>query len=131
MFVGKKGNKVDVYGNSDHPNAKFFTNDTGFNWAFAASGDDDLNIAVAEVGIPRSSLDDPSRSVILGTNSIKNVFTSQIYTVWPNIDPASVSTFLLNTTAPGFFGSRGFIQGGTAPNASYDMLVPNYQPHSI
>jgi midasin (ATPase involved in ribosome maturation) len=28
LFVGKKGDIVDVYGNSNHPNARFFTDDT-------------------------------------------------------------------------------------------------------
>ncbi|MDZ7738921.1 MAG: hypothetical protein U5K32_07645 [Bacteroidales bacterium] len=76
MFVGKEGDKIDVYGNSNHPNAIFFNGDAGFNWAFVASGDATLDIGVAEVGLPGSYLDEPSRSVLLEDYSIRNVFTS-------------------------------------------------------
>ena len=37
MFVGKSGDVIDVYGNSNHPNAKFFTEDSGFNWGICSS----------------------------------------------------------------------------------------------
>ena len=123
MFAGKKGDVVDVYGNSDHPNARFFNSDSGFNWAFVASGNDALNIGVAEVGLPASNLDETSSTVLLDTWSIKNVFTDQIYEVWPNISPESVETYLLNTTPPGFFDRYGFVQGGEAPSDDYSELV--------
>ena len=70
-----------------------------------------------------SNLDEPSRSILLDTYSIKNVFTDQIYEVWPNIAPESVETFLLNTTAPGFFNHAGFVQGGESPSEDYNILV--------
>ena len=72
MFVGKKGDNLDVYGNSDHPNAKFYTDRTGFSWSFVASGYDSRNIAVAEVGLPPSDLNTDDRKVILKDYSIKN-----------------------------------------------------------
>lgn len=137
MFVGKKGDIVDVYGNSDHPNAVFFTPQTGFSWSFVASGNDVLDIAAAEVGLPPSNLDEPSRSVLLGEYSIKNVFTNQIYNLWPNINQASVDAYLYNTEAPGFFASRGFVQGGTSPGSDYDEvearlpLLSPYNPDEI
>jgi hypothetical protein len=127
MFAGKTGDIVDVYGNSNHPNATFINSDAGFNWAFVASGNDALNIGVAEVGLPSSILDEPSRSVLLNTYSIKNVFTNQIYEVWPDINPESVETFLLNTTAPGFFNSKGFVQGGESPSEDYSLLATRLQ----
>lgn len=123
MFVGKKGDVVDVYGNSDHPNAVFFTATTGFNWAFVASGHDKLDIGVAEVGLPPSNLDSPSREVILGNYAVKEVFSTQIYNLWPFIDQGTVDAYLYNTEAPGFFGEYGFIQGGTAPGDEYNELV--------
>lgn len=133
MFVGKKGDVVDVYGNSDHPNATFFNSDSGFNWAFVASGDDVLNIGVAEVGLPASNLDEPSRAVLLETYSIKNVFSDQIYEVWPNISQESVDNYLLNTTAPGFFNQDGFVQGGDSPSEDYSVLLdrlPSLSPYN-
>lgn len=137
MFVGKKGDIVDVYGNSDHPNAVFFSAETGFSWSFVASGNDQLDIAVSEVGLPPSNLDEPSRTVLLEDYSIKNVFSNQIYTLWPNIDQTSVDAYLHNTEAPGFFNSNGFIQGGTSPGSEYDELegrlplMSPYNPNEI
>jgi hypothetical protein len=123
MFVGKDGEVVDVKGNSDHPNAKFFSSESGFNWAFVASGNNKQNIGVAEVGLPSGTLDETSRTVLLDDYSIKNVFTQQLYEVWPNLDEQSVNMYLQNTEAPGFFNNTGFVKGGTAPSAQYDPLV--------
>jgi len=143
MFVGKNGDRIDVFGNSNHPDAWLFLQDTvGFNWAFVASGSETKNIGVAEVGLPPSSLDETSREVLLGTYSLKNVFTSQIreyiyqiYGVYP--DQAALDTLLQNTDAPGYFNSGGFVQGGTAPSGNYEELttaistmVP-YNPYTI
>ncbi len=123
MFVGKNGDVVSVYGNSEHPNATFINGDTGFDWAFTAAGKQSTDIGVAEVGLPNDSLDSSDRYVLLVENSIENVFTEQIYDVWPNIDSTSVQAFLYNTEAPGFFNHLGFIQGGTAPSQDYNSLL--------
>lgn len=133
LFAGKKGDIIDVYGNSNHPNARFFTNNSGFNWAFVASGDEELDIGVAEVGLPPSDLDEPSRSVLLDYYSIENVFSRQIYELWPEIDSASVALYLHNTQAPGYFNNYGFVQGGTSPDNSYDDIesrLPNLSPYN-
>jgi hypothetical protein len=128
MFVGKKGNFVDVYGNTDHPNAKFVTSTTGFDWSFVASGLVDTNIGVAEVGLPPSTLDNSTRTVLLGDYSIKNVLTTQInewffqtYGLHPSA--SDLAKYLQNADAPGFFSDGGFLQAGTSPNTKYDPLV--------
>lgn len=127
MFVGKKGDIVDVFGNSNHPNAKFFTDDIGFNWAFVASGIEKDDIAIAEVALPPSTLDATSHEAILKNYSIKNVLTDQInkwfldeFGIRP--DSSDLSTYLMNTDAPGYFDNQGFIQGGTAPNNKYEVI---------
>ncbi len=137
MFVGKKGEIIDLYGNSNHPNATFFNGDAGFNWAFAASGSRVGDLAVAEVGLPRSTADISDRQSILVDNSIENVFSTQIFETWPDIDSTSVSAYLYNTQAPGFFDLYGFIQAGTAPDSGYSVyedrildLTP-YNPKEI
>lgn len=133
MFAGKKDDVVDVYGNSDHPNARFFTDNSGFNWAFIASGEETTDIGVAEVGLPPSNLDEPSRSVLLDYYSVKNVFTRQIYEWWPTIDPVTVDAYLFNTEAPGYFNTNGFVQGGISPGPEYDMIearLPNLSPYN-
>jgi hypothetical protein len=137
MFAGKKGDIIDVYGNSNQPNAAFFSTETGFNWAFVASGNDSLNIATAEVGLPYSSLNTTDREVILKDNSIYNVFYNSLVATWPNVDPIEWEAYLQNTQAPGYFGEGHFIQGGTAPSdLYYDLsnsmnLLSPYNPFEI
>ncbi len=127
MFAGKKGDYVDVYGNSNHPNAKFFTALVGFNWAFVASGKNSEDIGVAEVGLPPGNLDEPSRSVLLGYYSIRNVFSREIHEVWPFIDSTTIASYLHNTEAPGFFDNHGFVAGGTSPGSDWNDLVDRIQ----
>ncbi|NJK98354.1 MAG: hypothetical protein HC905_28625 [Bacteroidales bacterium] len=142
MFVGKKGDIVDVYGNSDHPNARFFTQDKGFNWAFVASGSASKNISTAEVGLPPCDLSESSRKVLLQDYSIKNVLTEQVnewflqfFGVRPH--PEDLNAYLKNADAPGFFNKNGFVQAGTAPNADYASFVTRigsltpYSPKSV
>jgi len=124
MFVGKTGDFIDVYGNSSHPNATFFTSDTGFNWAFVASGYDSKEYGVAEVGLPPNDLDETNRDVLLGTYSIKNVFTDQIYAAFPNITQDLIDLYLMNAEAPGYFTNEGFVAGGTPPSGLWDELTP-------
>lgn len=124
MFAGKKGDVVDVFGNSNHPNAILLAGNTGFNWAFVASGSDVEDIGVAEVGLPPSDLDESDRTVLLKDFSIKNVFINEINAVWPGIDPALVAGFLKNTEAPGYFsGKTGFIAAGTSPGPAWDVFA--------
>ncbi len=123
MFVGKKGDVVDVYGNSNHPNARFFTEERGFNWAFVAAGDDALNVGVAEVGLPPSDLDNSDRATLLEEYSIKNVLTAEIYAAWPELNPDDVAAYLANTVAPGFFDEDGFVVAGTSPGSKWNGLT--------
>ncbi len=121
MFAGKKGDIIDVYGNSNHPNAYFFDDSKeGFNWAFAAAGDEVSDIGVAEVGLPLSTLDETSRTVLLVDNSIHNVFEQElIYLGIPQVD---IDVYLVNTAAPGYFYDGGFLSAGTSPGTSYDAI---------
>ncbi|MCK5207723.1 MAG: hypothetical protein KAQ79_06880 [Cyclobacteriaceae bacterium] len=137
MFAGKEGDIIDVYGNSNHPNATFFAGNSGFNWAFVASGSESKDIGVAEVGLPPSNLDEPSRETLLDYYSIKNVFTREINDVWPNIDQSSVDAYLFNTGAPGYFSDNGFVSGGESPGEEYNdlefrlSLISPYNPKEI
>ena len=137
MFVGKKGNFVDVYGNSSHPNAKFLTEKVGYNWAFVASGIESQDIAVAEVGLPLSTVDAEGRAVLLERYSVYNVLYHEVKTVWPHASEEILNAWLTNTQAPGFFGEDGFIQGGEVPGEEYLPLVRRikalspYNPKSI
>jgi len=123
MFAGRKGDIVDVYGNSTHPNAGFFTGQRGYSWAFVAAGSNESNIGVAEVGLPSSSLDNSDRTKLLKEYSIKNVFTTEITTAFPFIPPVVVNSYLKNTSAPGYFDNKGFVAGGKSPATSYNALT--------
>ncbi len=119
MFVGKNGDMISLYGNSEHPNAFFFSEETGFNWAFAAAASESQNIAVAEVGLPPMTLDADDRETLLDTYSLRNVFRNQILAIWPGIDQELLDAYLYNTQAPGFFDNAGFVKAGTAPSENY------------
>lgn len=123
MFVGKNGDAVSVFGNSDHPNATFFSGEVGFDWAFVAAGKQSSDIGVAEVGLPSNTLNSNIRYTLLVENSIKNVFTDQIYALWPWIDSTTVQAYLFNADAPGFFNHGGFVQGGDSPGPQYNSLL--------
>jgi len=131
MFVGKTGDIVDVYGNSTHPDGYLFLEEPkGFCWAFVASGNELLDIGVAEVGLPPHLLDESNRTVLLEGFSIENVFTEQIREwVYQSIgiypDDATLEELLENTQAPGFFDANGFVQGGESPSVDYEPLLSN------
>ena len=135
MFAGKKGDIIDVFGNSDYPNAYFFSNEigVGFNWAFVAAGDKTKDIGVAEVGLPRNDLDQPSRSVLLEDYSVKNVLTEAILAWNPSLPPTLVNAYLANTEAPGYFDTFGFVSAGERPDEDYaelDVRLPDMSPYN-
>jgi hypothetical protein len=137
MTAGKTGNTVKVFGNSNHPNAVIFSGTPGYNWAFVAAGSNVSKIGVAEVGLPKSTLNSSNRNTILVQHSLKSVFTSQIYATWPSISSELVNFYLQNTDAPGYFNHTGFVAAGTAPGQEYapfataiQTLVP-YNPYEV
>lgn len=137
MFAGKKGDYVDVYGNSNHPNASFYTDDVGFNWAFVASCDESIDVATAEVGLPPSTLNASDRETLLVTHSIYNVFNSQILELYPGLDQEIIDAYLFNLQAPAYFDANGFVVGGIAPDNTYDqvsdriLILAPYNPFEI
>ncbi len=149
MFVGKKGDIVDVYGNSNHPQATMFGSEAGMNWAFVASGKESEDIGIAEVGLPASNLDATSRKILLEDNSIRNIFleyllnleenkslyallgietvedlVSAIYNpaLDKNAEVLEIRNLLENSEAPGYFNNAGFVTAGEAPNNAYSAL---------
>ncbi len=128
MFVGQKGDRVDVAGNSDHPYAWLLVDtNPGLDWAFTASAYVSTNIGVASVGLPPNNLNNGSRDTLLGKYSIKNVLTVQ-YNQWffnnygrlPT--PDELAAYLSNADSPGFFNRYGFVSAGTAPDSQYEPL---------
>ena len=141
MFVGKKGDLIDVTGNSNHPMGRFnkYDEKAGYDWAFVASGNDKSNVAVAEVGLPRNTENITGRNEILVDNSIKSVLTREMtnfvvaayaesgITLIPGEIAALISPYLKNADAPGYFNSNGFVKGGTAPDEKYSVLEERIQ----
>lgn len=125
MFVGRNGDEVDVYGNSNHPRARLFSDSEtpGFNWAFVASGNRSKDIGVAEVGLPPSATDSDDRDILLGDYSIKNVFTAKILSVFPGISQTELDAYLVNTNPPGYFDKNGFLTAGFSPGVDWDGLA--------
>jgi len=113
MFVGKKGDLLDIYGNSNHPNMKLIdVNYTGGrNWAFTAHANPVLDIAVAAVALPPSSTE--TNDNLMTVYSMKNVLMQEITTVYPYIPEALLNEYLSNTNAPGYFKQGiGYISCG-------------------
>lgn len=152
MFVGKKNGIVEVYGNSNHPNATLFSEDEpGLNWAFTAAGADNDEHGVAEIALPPSNLDTANREQILAQYAIRETFLKQIlkeneaefnkYNVYTTSDLDEfiyselfdgvrlferVRRMLENTEAPGFFANKGFVGAGkkyAGEHSEYDPLL--------
>jgi hypothetical protein len=144
IFVGKKGDIVDIYGNSNHPNASFSTKQTqlGLNYAFVASGNLTQDFAVSEVGLPPMSLNSTNRAVILDTNSIRKTFINAIaleYNLGVDTVEAFINKYQLmkNINPPGFFAEKKFVCSETAPDSKYNEYVTRienmtpYNPSAI
>lgn len=137
MFAGKKGDIIEVRGNSDHPLVKYVTQE-GFNWAFVAASDANLNIAVAEVGLPGRNVNSSDRAVLLDTSSIRNVLRREADTIisgtsfeitpgffvtganlkqiFPQQYNDTLNKYLVNTTPPAYFNNGGFSSAGMVPS---------------
>lgn len=119
MGVGINGSIVDVWGNSNHPNAVFI--DTikapGRNYAFVAHGDTARDIGVAELAIVPSTV--TTNDTILTGFALYDVLFEELETVWgpfTSTDSANVAGFLQEAKAPGYFmDTRGFVSAGNCP----------------
>ncbi len=130
MFVGRTNERVDLYGNSDLPEAWLLIprSRPGIDWAFVASADYQNKLAVAEVGLPPNYLNTNSRNALLKTYSIYNVLRNEYYHWYLQNhgqppDTSVMDNYLQNAKAPGFFNNNGFVQGGDEPGEEYEPLV--------
>lgn len=131
LFVGKKGDILDIYGNSNHPYSYFGEtkpSEVGYNYAFVASANDTEDYACAEIGLPLSSLDTDSRQEILKTYSVKNVLIQTIAKEH-NMTTEAVEAFItehnlmINTKPPGYFENGEFLSSDTIPDEKFETLV--------
>ncbi|MGK7396537.1 MAG: hypothetical protein ACNS62_18300 [Candidatus Cyclobacteriaceae bacterium M3_2C_046] len=109
MFVGKKGDVLEIFGNSNHPQLVLVDTEYtgGRNYAYVAKADIKLNIGVAEVGLPPSDID--YNNNLLSDYSIYNVFKKDIENAFNiTINPdgwadQAIKNMFKNTEAPGYF----------------------------
>ncbi|WP_421763127.1 hypothetical protein [Ekhidna sp.] len=110
MFVGKKGDIVDVMGNSNHPNIEIIDpNYTGGrNYAFVARGDESTDLGVAKLALPPSST---TTDDVLVDFSVFAVLEAEINAV-ADLDQSIIDAILEEAQSPAYFNNNGFITSG-------------------
>lgn len=124
MFVGKNGNQLTLWGNSNHPVATLVDPSLqGKDYAFIAHSDASLNIGCAQVAITPNTVN--TTTDLFTTYSLYNVLNSEIHTVYDPYFPGGmpqnvINSYLKNTDVPAYFiAPQGFVSCGTnIPNNS-------------
>jgi hypothetical protein len=136
MFVGKKGDEIEIMGNSNHPELWLFDpQHIAYDWAFVARADAAKNIAVAQVGLPPADL--ATLDGIFDTYAIKNVLSSDFHSVYDELfDPILISIYLESVLAdansPAYFNSTGFVSSGSNVPVGFESAfidISNLQPY--
>lgn len=156
VFAGQKGDFIDIYGNSNHPDfykeLPLNANDkVGINVAFVSSCDTKKDISVCEIGLPKNNIDTQERNDILKDYSIKEYFikaayyqyviatnnTTITYDAFKLLMETMAGNYFKNVNPPAYFNKDGFVQSGEAPNSEYtdittrmDVLTP-YSPKKV
>ncbi len=131
LFVGKKGDIYDLFGNSNHPNGYLGTSqpaEIGLNYAFVASADDANNRAVAEIGLPPMSLVATTKSEIINKYSIRNVIVEAVardfnLSIVETENHEYFINSVLDIDPPAFFANGNLVSTGTAPSSDYGDLI--------
>lgn len=123
MFVGKKGDIVDVMGNSNHPTIVIIDKDYtgGRNYAFVGRGDESTDLGVAKLALPPSST---TTSDVLKDYSVYNVLDAEIKKV-ASLDQKMIDAVLAEALSPAYFNKSGFITSGSdnKPESFSDSFV--------
>jgi len=115
MYVGKTGNTVEIFGNSNHPNFTIIgnNNSTARNYAFVGRADAAQEIGVAQVAMPPSTVN--TNVDLFEDYSIRKVLQQEVLEVFGTSLPALLEPFLVNSDPPGYFvKGKGF--EGSADN---------------
>lgn len=110
MFVGKKGDIVDVMGNSNHPNIVIIDEDFtgGRNYAFVARGDESTDLGVAKLALPPSAT---TTDDVLVDYSVYAVLDAEIKKLGIT-DQDLIDEYLAEALSPAYFNNDGFITSG-------------------
>lgn len=117
LFAGKKGDIVEVRGNSNHPNVQIidpnFTG--GRNYAFVGRGDEVNNIGVINLALPPSSV---TTEQVFTDYNVHDVLQAEINVV-ANLDQAIIDQILREAHSPAYFNETvGFITSGVGNEPS-------------
>lgn len=125
MFVGKKGDLLDVYGNANLPDYQIIdqTHQNGYNWAFVAHVDDSKNISVAKVALPPTTVS--NNTDLFTIYAMKKVLEEEIQTQYPLATQTLIDQILENSAAPAYFNANGFISCGDAIPAGFSTEFIN------
>ncbi len=110
MFVGKKGDIVEVMGNSNHPNVVIIDEDFtgGRNYAFVGRGDESTDLGVVKLALPPSST---ATADVLSDYSVFAVLESEINAV-TDLTQDQIDQILAEALSPAYFNNSGFITSG-------------------
>jgi len=112
MFAGKRGNLIEVFGNSNHPNLKIIdeTFTGGRNYAFIGRANETDDIAVAEIALPPSAVD--TNIGVMNDYSLFNILEDELSDAGIT-NPLVIEVVLKNAKAPAYFiGDQGFVSSG-------------------
>lgn len=110
MFVGKKGDIIEVMGNSNHPNVVIIDQDFtgGRNYAFVGRGDESTDLGVVKLALPPSST---ATADVLEDYSVYAVLEAEINEV-VELTESQIEAILIEAHSPAYFNSDGFITSG-------------------
>ncbi len=110
MFVGKKGDIIEVMGNSNHPNVVIIDEDFtgGRNYAFVGRGDESTDLGVVKLALPPSST---ATADVLDMYSVYAVLEAEINAVG-DFSESEIEAILVEAHSPAYFNNDGFITSG-------------------
>jgi len=116
MFVGKNGDNIDVFGNSNHPKLWLYTDaNVGHDWAFVSRANLSSNIAMAKVALPPMEL--TTTDSLFEKYNFKEIISKEIHRIYDeqygfNAVEIFLQGYLKNTQQPAYFDATGFIAAG-------------------
>ncbi|MFC2125718.1 hypothetical protein ACFLU5_12995 [Bacteroidota bacterium] len=113
MHVGKQGDIVEIFGNSNHPTITIIGNNYNGarNYAFVGRADEANDIGVAQVAMPPSSV--VTNEGIFENYSIRKVLEEEVFIAFGTSLPSILDPFLVNSDPPGYFvKGKGFEGSG-------------------
>lgn len=110
FFVGQKGNIVELWGNTHHPDIIIADKNvtTGRNYAFVARGDQLLNLAVVKLALPPSTY---TSNDVFEKYSVMNVLQEEIENGGIT-DLTEIAAILKDAQSPAYYDQIGFIVAG-------------------